>query len=654
MNRLSKEKAAYLRHSAYQKIDWYPWSEEAFERARREDKPVLLSSGAIWCHWCHVMAKECFEDEEVVTLLNENCISIKLDRDERPDIDRVYQQAVAAMGSGGGWPLTVFLTPEKKPFFGGTYFPPEERYGRAGFKDVVRKVVEFYRSRREEIDEFGLKLMNFLKPKPALPGTIGEAFPEEGLEGILSEFDPQNGGFGASPKFPMPGAMEFLIDRYFISRKESVGHVIKKTLRSMAKGGFHDQLGGGFHRYSTDEEWIVPHFEKMADDNAWLLRNYIDAHRLFGDDFFRDVALGVIRFGREVLSDPRGGFYASQDADVTPDDEGGYFTWTEEDFRKALNEEEYRILSLHLLHEKGSMHHNEAKRVLFVAMEPEEIAGKTGLELKAVEDVIRSGKEKLLRERYKREAPLIDKTLYTSLNGLFISAYLRAFRAFGDDSLRDFALKSLERIMKIHFPEDELLHTEGVKAFLDDYMQIIDAFIAAYEITGNGTFPRIADLLMEKCIAKFWDGDGGGFFDAEDEIAGIRLKGGEDIPHPSANSLAVINLVKLHYMTNKDTYYRYAETALKAFAVRAKGMGIHAAYYFCAIDAYLNMMKLDMKAAPQSAFADAALSTFNPYTVVVYGEDRGYVTPCRRGSCYEALYSPESFGEFLRQPPPWR
>jgi uncharacterized protein YyaL (SSP411 family) len=652
MSRLSKEKAAYLKHSAYQEIDWYPWSEEAFERARLENKPILLSSGAIWCHWCHVMAKECFEDEEVVALLNENCICIKLDRDERPDIDRIYQQAVAAMGSGGGWPLTVFLTPEKKPFFGGTYFPPEERYGRAGFKDVVRKVLDFYRSRRDEIDEFGLKLMNFLRPKPALPGTIGDAFIEDGLEGILSEFDPQNGGFGASPKFPMPGAMELLLRRYFMSSRESIGDVIKETLRSMAKGGFHDQLGGGFHRYSTDGEWIIPHFEKMADDNAWLLMNYVDAYRIFGDVYFRDTALGVIRFAREVLSDPMGGFYSSQDADVTPDDEGGYFTWTEDEFRRVLSEEEFAILSLHLLHERGAMHHNNEKKVLFVAMEPAQIAARTGLELKTVEEAIRIGKEKLLEQRYKREAPLIDRTFYTSLNGLFISAYLRAFRAFGDDYLKEFALKSLERIMKLHFPDDELLHAGGVKAFLDDYMQIIDALISAYEITGNGAFPRVADLLMEKCIAKLWDGDGGGFFDAEDEIAGIRLKGSEDIPHPSANSLAVINLVRLHYISNKEIYYSYAETALKALAERARGMGIHAAYYYCAADAYLHMMKLDMKAPPHSAFANAALSIFNPYTVIAYGEDRGYVAPCRRGSCYEALYTPESLGDFLRQPPP--
>ena len=235
-NRLATEKAAYLRHSASQKIDWYPWSEEPFKRAKLEEKPVLLSSGAIWCHWCHVMAKECFENSEIIELLNENCINIKLDRDERPDIDRIYQKAVAAMGSGGGWPLTVFLTPDKKPFFGGTYFPPEEQYGRPGFKNVIIKVLEFYRSHREDVDEFGLRLLDFLKQAPVSPGIVDETFLKDGLAVIIAESDPQNGGFGDAPKFPLPGAMQFLLNRYFMSWEDSLGLVIKKTLFSMAAG----------------------------------------------------------------------------------------------------------------------------------------------------------------------------------------------------------------------------------------------------------------------------------------------------------------------------------------------------------------------------------------------------------------------------------
>ena len=649
MNRLSNEKAAYLKHSASQRIDWYPWCEEAFERAGAEDKPVFLSSGAIWCHWCHVMAKECFEDDDIIRLLNENCINVKLDRDERPDIDRVYQQAVAAMGSGGGWPLSVFLTPEKKPFFGGTYFPPEDSYGRPGFKKVVRMVVDYYHSGKDEISGYVLKLMDSLKPQHVSTGTVSESFIDDGVAAILSEFDPLNGGFGASPKFPMPGAMEFLMGRYFIARDESVGVTIRKTLESMAKGGFHDHLGGGFHRYSVDEAWTIPHFEKMADDNSWLLRNYIDGYCLFKDDFFRDVAEGIIRFVTDELSDPDGGYYASQDADVTPDDEGGYFTWTGDEFKRALNSEEHKILSLHLFHEKGSMHHDRAKRVLFMATEPGEIARNLGMEIETIHEVISAGKGKLLVERLKRQSPLVDRTLYTSLNGQFITAYLKAWRALKKDAIKEFALKSLRRIMDIHYVDGGLFHTEGVKAVLDDYAKIIEASIAAYEITGGEIYRKQADLLMEQCIGKFWDREGGGFFETENEIAGVRLKGIEDIPHPSANALGIMNLMKLYYMTDKDVYLHHAEKALALFSSRASDMGVHAGYYVRALDVFFHMIRLSIEATPQSGFADVALTTFNPYVTITYGQDRGYVTPCRRGSCHEALYSYESLREFLTE-----
>src|SRR4030065_525487 len=408
MNRLSGEKSPDLRHASSQKIDWYPWSDEAFERAKKEDKPIFLSTGAIWCHWCHVMAKECFENEEIVKCLNEHFINIKLDRDERPDIDRRYQLTVSAMGLGGGWPLSVFLTTDKKPFVGATYFPPEDISDRPGFKKVLTVVFEFYTSRKQEISQYADHLLRSLTPKPSQHGELKEHLINEATENILSYLDLQHGGFGAAPKFPMSGAIEFLINRYFFTGNASVGHGIKKTLEAMAKGGLHDQLGGGFHRYSTDEAWIVPHFEKMADDNAWLLRNYIDAYSLFGDMYFREVAEGIIRFLRDVLSDPAGGFYASQDADVTPDDEGGYFTWKDEELRKTLDDEEYKVLSLHFMHERGIMHHDESKKVLFIVHEEKKIADMLKMDTEKVQKIISAAKEKLLLERNRREAPFVD------------------------------------------------------------------------------------------------------------------------------------------------------------------------------------------------------------------------------------------------------
>ncbi|MFA4828757.1 MAG: thioredoxin domain-containing protein [Thermodesulfovibrionales bacterium] len=651
MNRLSEEKSAYLKHAAHQKIDWYPWSEDAFDRARLEDKPVFLSSGAIWCHWCHVMAKECFENEEIIKLLNENFINIKLDRDERPDIDRRYQQAVVAMGSGSGWPLSVFLTSDKKPFLGGTYFPPVDSYGRPGFKKVLRAVADFYRTKRQDVYEYSEKLINLLNPDPLLAGEVNESLINEAVKNILSECDIQNGGFGAAPKFPMAGAMEFLINRYFFTNSEPIGHAIKKTLESMAKGGVYDQLGGGFHRYSTDEAWVIPHFEKMADDNAWLLRNYIYAYSVFGDEYFREIASGIINFLKNVLSDPEGGFYASQDADVTPEDEGGYFTWTDEDFRNILDEEEHRVLTLHLFNDNGSMHHDKSKKVLFIAMEAEIVADKAGIEVEKVFEIIKRGKEKLLKARNRRETPFIDRTLYTSLNGLLIASYLKAYRILKDKYLKDFSLKSLERLLKSHFIGNELFHSEGVSAVLDDYIYLIDALIAAYEVTADSSYLDRADGLMELCIKKFLDKNGGGFFDTDAEVLGLRLKAIEDIPHPSANSTGILLLLKLYYLTGKEIYHQYAEEALKGFFKNAEDMGIQAGYYFCAVDAYFNSIKLTLETTPSSKLAETALSLYVPYSSISYGEDNGRVIPCLKDICGEAIRSPDKLKDFLRHHP---
>ncbi len=649
VNRLAREKSPYLRHAAHQKIDWYPWSEQAFDRAREQDKPVFLSSGAIWCHWCHVMSKECFENDEIAEFLNIHFISIKLDRDERPDIDKRYQYAVSAMGFGGGWPLSVFLTPEKKPFFGGTYFPPDDSAGRPGFKKVLKSVADFYALKRDHVAEYSRTLADALKQKTLTKGDIQEAAVQAAVIKILSQYDTAHGGFGSAPKFPMPGAVQLLLNRYYLQRMHSFGLAVNKTLESMAKGGFHDQIGGGFHRYSVDEAWIVPHFEKMADDNAWLLRNYLDAYSIFGNEYFKEVALGIIHFLRDTLSDPEGGFYTSQDADVTPDDEGGYFTWTEADFRNELSKEEYQVLTLHLLHDRGSMHHDGAKKVLFVSMEPEVIAKKLGIDQQIVIERINSGKQKLLNERHKRVSPFIDKTLYTSLNGLLITSFLKAFRVLHDRDLKEFALKSLRKILKEHYENDELFHTGQIKAVLDDYIFLIEALLSAYDATGDTHYMNDAVTFMDSCIEKFWDKDDGGFFDTDTEVLGTRLKGIEDIPHPSANAVGILLLQKLYCITSDAKYNRFAETALKIFSHETKEMGIHAGYFFCALDGYFHMLKLYLQTLITHSLAHTARSLFYPYVSYVYEEDKGCVIPCLRDVCYEPIRSPEGFRDFFRK-----
>lgn len=649
MNRLASERSAYLRHAARQKIDWYPWSEEAFEKAGREDKPVFLSSGAIWCHWCHVMAKESFEDDEAAAILNERYVAIKLDRDERPDIDRRYQQAVAAMGQGGGWPLSVFLTPDKKPFFGGTYFPPVEHHGMPGFKTLLLAISQYYREKKQEIEESGGRFLDSVRIDRGSPGNISDALIDAAAKKMLSVVDKLHGGFGDAPKFPMSGAVEFLLGRLFFTGEESLAFLLKKTLTAMAAGGFCDQIGGGFHRYSTDSAWGVPHFEKMTDDNAWLLRNYCDAYNAFGEPFFKEVAHGIIEFVNRDLSHPDGGFYASMDADVTPDDEGGYFTWTQEEFRSVLSDEEFHVLSAHLFNPGNTVHHDPGKVVLSVLETVGDVAAKTGMQAGDVKRIIASGKKKLLSAREKRQKPYIDTSIYTSLNGMMISAYCRAYRTLGDRALLDRAESAMLKVLGLNERDGELYHCEGVKAFLDDHVFLTDALLSLYEATGRGDYLDKAKTYMDRCIDRFWDASDGGFFDTQEEVVGLRLKGIEDVPRPSANSLAILVLLKLGLVSDDERYQGCVKGSLEAFVKEATLMGIHGGYYFCALDALYRMAKLDVRAAAGSQLAEAALGSYHPYSFVVYGESReNRIIPCIGTTCYEPVDTADKLRGFLK------
>ena len=636
MNRLSNERSPYLRHAATQPVHWYPWCDEAFDRARNEQKPVFLSSGGVWCHWCHVMAQETFEDREVADVLNEHFISVKLDRDERPDIDRRYQQAVALMGQAGGWPLSVFLTPDRRPFFGGTYFPPDDRYGRPGFRKVLRSVAEFYRSRADEALQYGARVFDALKTDVLSPGELAESSLDAARSSMLELFDAVNGGFGSAPKFPMPGALAFLLHRAAAAKDLEAERAVRMTLDGMARGGFHDQLAGGFHRYSVDEAWMVPHFEKMADDNAWLLRTYLDAYALYGEEHYREAALGIIRFVREVLSDPAGGFFASQDADVTPDDEGGYFTWTERDLQDILTIDEFEVLSRHLFSDRGRLHHDAEKRVLCLAMTPQEVARSADLSEDAVRSLIESGKKKLLAARNRRETPFVDRTRYTALNGMFITSFLKAFRVLGDAALRDFALLSLDRLLRERTGRGGPEHAEGIPALLDDVVHLVEALVAAYEATGDRSRLEQAERFMEQALGSYGD-PAGGFFDTGGEVLGVRLKRIEDIPHPSANAVAALQLIKLWHMTGKDRYRAAAERTLGIFAAAVPEMGIHGGMYFCALDAWFSALTLTVEAPPDSDLARAAMRLAGTTTVLVYAEDRGRVIPCVNEACREPV-----------------
>jgi|WetSurMetagenome_2_1015567.scaffolds.fasta_scaffold00687_19 uncharacterized protein len=647
-HRLAKEKSPYLRHAADQKIDWYPWCDEAFDRAMREDKPIFLSSGAVWCHWCHVMAKESFYDEEISRILNERFICIKLDRDERPDIDRVYQQAVGAMVGAGGWPLSVFLAPDAKPFYGGSYFPPDGPDGRPGFRNLLLKVADIYTDNKDEIGAYVAGLIDALKFDDSRSSDYSLSVIEKAELAFVGKMDIHNGGFGNAPKFPMTGTYDFMLGRCFFEGSDKIRSLMNKTLTRMAMGGIYDHLQGGFHRYSTDAEWIIPHFEKMADDNARLLINYSNALSMFNDEVYRSRAVGVARFLTETLADPKGGFYSSQDADVTPDDEGGYFTWTENALKSCIDKAAFDLLSRHFFDQRGIMGHDPLKHVLFAARPIPEIAAEMGISEAQALTLFQRGTARLLEERFKREAPLLDKTLYSSLNGLVISALFNASWVLDNAALVNKALKGLNRILDLRLRDGVLFHTTGVAAVLDDYIFLAEASIAAYETTGSQEWLTKAIEIIDICIARLWDKEIGGFFDFEADIIGIRPKSIDDAPHPSANAVAIRLFQKLYILTEKDIYKKMPETALKAFFEKTSSISLHWAAYYSALEASARTLKLEIYDAPDSELARTARSSYYPYKSIKFNLDmRGYVVPCLGRTCYDPLRTAQELKDYI-------
>lgn len=602
MNRLSQEHSAYLRSAAHQPVDWNPWGSEAFERAQRENKPILLDIGAVWCHWCHVMDGESYENDAVASIINECFVAVKVDRDERPDVDARYQAAVSTISGQGGWPLTAFLTPDGRVFYGGTYFPPEDRYGRAGFKKVLRIIAETYQKEPEKVLQNAEEIQRIVSNSLARRSekiALTESLLEEALNSIGREYDARYGGFGTAPKFPHPSAIEFLLSRYEKTGEQWMLDIVAKTLHAMAKGGIYDQVGGGFHRYSTDERWIVPHFEKMLYDNAPLLKNYVHAYRTTGDVFYKDVALDIIRFVREVLTDnTNGGFYASQDADVNFGDDGSYFTWSLEEAQQVLTAEELSAIRLHYnLHEQGEMHHDPTQNVLFVEHEPEQIATILGKPLDEVVSLLASGKEKLRQARSKRKTPFVDTTIYASWNGMMISAFFDAYRGFGGEELRNLALKSLERILNEHKSSSGLItHRPSAiaqVAFLDDQVEIVQALLDTFEASGSVFYLTEARRLMDRTIELFWDQESAGFTDipsSQSRLGALSInnKPIQDSPTPAGNSVAILALLRLYTITEHARYREYAEKALHFFSGSVRHYGLFASTYFRALDCFLS------------------------------------------------------------------
>ncbi|HEY6466675.1 MAG TPA: thioredoxin domain-containing protein [Candidatus Acidoferrales bacterium] len=593
-NRLRNSASPYLRSAAHQPIDWHEWGEEAFEKARTEQKPVLLDIGAVWCHWCHVIDRESYENPEIAALINELYIAVKVDRDERPDVDSRYQSAVSAISGQGGWPLTAFLTPEGKPFFGGTYFPPDDTMGRPGFKRVLLAIADAFEKRRADVDKSARSLEEAVARAEVFQGARGE-FDASVIESIVESavrlFDQTHGGFGNAPKFPHSAILDLLLERLIWPDGTPLKDVLDRSLNGMAEGGFHDQIGGGFHRYSVDERWCVPHFEKMSYDNSELLKNYLHAYQATGNTYYREVAEGTIAWVNNVLSDQqRGGFFASQDADQTLDDDGDYFTWTLVELRAALSQEEAHVIEPYYdVRETGEMHHNHEKNALWIAQSPNDIARALSLKKDEVLETIQRAKAKMLGARRKRKpTPAVDETLYVSWNSMFVSAYLEAANILGREECRAFALKTLDRLLAEAWSEARgFLHRAGgppLEGSLDDQVFGAAALLDAFEATLDESYFAAAERTIRLAVERFGDAEGGGFFDRAEDAAPmgglkVRRKPLQDSPTPGANSVASMVLDRLYEFTGEPLYHEWSEKTLEAFVGLVPQYGLFAGTY---------------------------------------------------------------------------
>jgi uncharacterized protein YyaL (SSP411 family) len=631
-NRLKDSASPYLRSASHQPIDWHEWGDAAFARAKSEDKPILLDIGAVWCHWCHVIDRESYENAEIAKIINEHFVAVKVDRDERPDVDSRYQSAVSAISGQGGWPLTGFLLSDGKPFFGGTYFPPEDQMGRPGFRRVLLAVADSYRNKRAELERAANSLADAVSQAEVFTGARGDfdlGVVDAQIKSITQLFDIKNGGFGRAPKFPHSSVIDLVLERYQQTKGKHLLAMAETTLEKMARGGVYDQLAGGFHRYSVDERWLVPHFEKMSYDNSELLKNYLHGWQITQNPFLRETAEGIIGWVNEVLSDQEnGGFFASQDADYSLDDDGDYFTWSLDELRSALLPDEARVMELYYdVEAHGEMHHNPAKNVLWIARDATDIAKELALDKTTARLTIAKAKGKMLAARLPRATPFIDKTMYVSWNAMFISAYLDAARVLGGSlgaGCRAFALKTLDLMLKEVWTETRGFgHRIGGPALegsLDDQVFSILALLDAYESTLDPCYFSAAQKTMDLAIARYGDAEGGGFFDRPSDAApmgglDVRRKPFQDSPTPSANSVAAIALIRMHAFTGDDRYRAFAQKTLEAFAGIAPQYGLFAATYGLA----------------------ATLFAYHPIQVVITGPANDPIAQALEAAAHRAL-----------------
>ena len=576
MNRLQKETSPYLQQHAHNPVDWYPWSEEAFEKAKREDKPILVSIGYSTCHWCHVMERESFENEDIAAIMNKNFINIKVDREERPDIDAIYMEAVQIMTGSGGWPLNCFLLPDKRPFFGGTYFPIEARQNRPSWTQVLQNLTEAYKNQKKQVVEQAEKLTNYIHDADNrllnnnLVITENKLFDKNSLHLIYNtireRFDRVEGGFGAAPKFPASMTLKFCLDYYYFTNNSEALEQVELSLDKMVQGGIYDQVGGGFSRYATDKAWLVPHFEKMLYDNALLVNLLADAYKLTKKELYKEAIEETLTFVKREMWLAEGGFYAAQDAD-SEGVEGKYYVWTKEEIDTILGENSDLFCRFYDVTENGNWEHSN---ILWRKESYESFAKANKIDLNDFKSTMKTCREQLFQIRNKRIKPSLDDKILLNWNALMATAFAKAYIALDNEEYLNIAIQNVKFLLKTFESDNFFYHTykEGKRqhqAFLDDYAFLIEALLQLFEVTQNTEYLKKADKLTEFVINEFYDENSKLFFftSANQTDLITRTKDLYDNALPSGNSTMVHNLQQLGILLGKEDYKEMAYAMLQ-------------------------------------------------------------------------------------------
>lgn len=636
---LAGSRSPFLQHGATQPVRWMPWGEAAFALARRENRPILLDIGAVWCHWCHVMDRESYEDPEIAALINELFVPVKVDRDERPDVDARYQRAVQTLTGQGGWPLTAFLTPEGDVWYGGTYFPPTEGMGRPSFRRVLRETARIWHEEPQRAQDAVRGIRDRLgtySRAEVQPGDIDPEMVEVAIEELAEHFDFRFGGFGRAPKFPNAGALTLLLDHHLDTNVEWSARIVRETLDAMARGGIFDQLGGGFHRYSVDARWIIPHFEKMAYDNGVLLDVYARAFAVYGDDLYLRAVRGIIDHYFDIAPEllARGGFPASQDADFSPDDDGDYWTWTLSEVAAVLGDEEMtRVVQLHygLDDAASSMHLDHSRHVLFEAMPIEDVARRIDRGSTDTAELLERASIQLKRARDQRPGPFVDETVYSGWSALVASGFLSAARYAHEVRAAPVALRALERIWFEGFvPERGLAHRIGDSSsgeYLEDHAWFAQACVDAFEWTQQQQWLDRADQVLQIVQQRFHDTNTGAFTDRPVDAPVIAAPLQEtvisiaDSPSPAANAVIALTQLRLATLLHRPELRQRALDLLARFAGTAPRLASAAATYmracsFATRPVTTIVVVTDVEPA-QDLMLRTALSTYHPRTAVL-------------------------------------